>query len=573
MSKPIRRLVIKAWVSVIEGMFSGALQVGSRTPVASAPNWATLEVAHGGFATGELLAGGTIQPHERELLSRLPTPREGAERITINSYFLSDEGITELQRLLKSGCYRVAVPEEGALLVIAWLLGRGEVDSARAVLDEVGPFMSRLRFYPVPDSRPPTVGSVVHLQDIRQTIQDLSAIRAPSAILALREAIRVWAPLCDRVVELFIETVRGPIPTLRLDLDGKPLKTPEGKFVIEGGWPCQVYPDGSQARATALLEEYRRLRSEHQRCRKPDHRKRSFACLCGYLETCVRDPGRLIGRDVGLVRLLLAGSVVKRRSLLLLNLQSQTRFDELPWVRVVDSCRQNDLNAREHARQTLEQVVALAITAFPEKILPNKLLQEIQSLVDGAGLEAPIVDELAAGIFVGDFSEKFVRSAQKAGELLTGTLYERYYGVPYARVRAIDDVKPSRYGTATSQAYVRLCIELAGEAEGGALVGRAEWEDHRAGADSDHPQPRSPGRYPQNEEKGPHRFLGWTTEKHWLHQQRPRMSEVSGNKPPSVDRMLTTIVREVAGSVHRRGTIGANTCCSCIVKVWRFFGR
>jgi hypothetical protein len=594
---------VQTWVDVFEGMLSGALQVGSRTPLAGTPAWATLEVAQGGFATGKLLAGGTIQTHEHERLSQLPAPAEGAERIAINSYFLSDAGIAELQRLLGSGCYRVNVPEEGALLVVAWLLGKGDMDSARAVLDEIGPFLSRLRFYPAPDPTPPTLGSVVHLQDIHRTIKDLSAIRVPSAILALREAIQVWAPVYDRAVELFIETVEGAIPTLRLGPDERPLKTPAGQFVIEGGWPCQVYPDGWTARAEALLEDYRRLRVEHKKCGKPDQGRRNFARLRGYLDTCVRDPRRLTGRDVGMVRLLLAGIVAKRgtpdspgwqrvrrlqaaqvaaptsgelagllihrlsphaqqealdsldgitdpvtdeearlhslkagqpipdrlvkklrrslaaplpvliemgvipsgevlarvvpqitaqvraagitdadlrrlygaiytafrrrRSLLLLNLESQVRFAELPWARVIDAYRRDDLDGREQARQTLEQVVALAVTAFPEKILPNKLLQEIRSLAGGAGLEIPIVDEVAADIFMGQFSEKFVRAAQKAGELLTGTLYERYYGVSYSRVRAIDDVKPSRFGTATSPAFVQLCTELAGETGGG----------------------------------------------------------------------------------------------------------
>ena len=40
----------------LDGMASGGLAVGSRTPVADAPAWVTLEVVHGGFATGRFLA-------------------------------------------------------------------------------------------------------------------------------------------------------------------------------------------------------------------------------------------------------------------------------------------------------------------------------------------------------------------------------------------------------------------------------------------------------------------------------------------------------------------------------------
>src|SRR5262245_22698045 len=70
----------EAWVQVFQGMLSGALSVGSRTPVAGTPAWATLEVMQGGFASGNLLAGGELQDHERELLARLLAVQPGAER-------------------------------------------------------------------------------------------------------------------------------------------------------------------------------------------------------------------------------------------------------------------------------------------------------------------------------------------------------------------------------------------------------------------------------------------------------------------------------------------------------------
>ena len=46
--------------------------------------------------------------------------------------------------------------------------------------------------------------------------------------------------------------------------------------------------------------------------------------------------------------------------------------------------RKNELRARGLARQTLEQVCALAITSFPQVILPNKLLQELSAVFDSA---------------------------------------------------------------------------------------------------------------------------------------------------------------------------------------------
>lgn len=44
------------WRSVLDGTGTGALAIGSRTPVAGTPAWVTLEVTHGGFATGRALA-------------------------------------------------------------------------------------------------------------------------------------------------------------------------------------------------------------------------------------------------------------------------------------------------------------------------------------------------------------------------------------------------------------------------------------------------------------------------------------------------------------------------------------
>src|SRR5262245_31627598 len=56
------------WQQVLRGMLDGTHTPGSRTPIRDVPAWATLEVVKGGFATGNLLAGGPLQPHEMALL-------------------------------------------------------------------------------------------------------------------------------------------------------------------------------------------------------------------------------------------------------------------------------------------------------------------------------------------------------------------------------------------------------------------------------------------------------------------------------------------------------------------------
>jgi hypothetical protein len=63
---------------------------------------------------------------------------------------------------------------------------------------------------------------------------------------------------------------------------------------------------------------------------------------------------------------------------------------------------------------------------------------------------------------MGTFSASYLRSAQAAVPTLTGTLYERYYGLPLAEVSALDDVQKTRYGTPESPGFAALCVQLAG---------------------------------------------------------------------------------------------------------------
>lgn len=589
---------IARWVAVFQGMLSGALQIGSRTPVGGTPAWATLEVIGGGFATGALLAGGPLQPHERALLQPLPPAPEGAERAVINGFYLSDPGIGALQALLASGRYRIQVPEEGALLALAWLLAHNRAEEARAMLEPLGPWLGRLRFYPVPAAQPLQAGAGVFRQPVGQTIAALEKVAIRPAFAREREAVLVWAPLYDEAVSLALETIEGTAPSVLTGADGAPLRDRHGNYQVAGGLPFQRTPEGWHARAQALLDRYGQLRPQHRLVAKPDFGSEGFGFLryaiAGHLggRTPLSDrdrswarvilasfafkrglPGsprhqalregqqqraqrptradfaqalsrrlRPLPADEGLVDLapavapltaeeaqpggiaadhpipsrlvrkvmrslvaapeeLVARGVLpsgealaqvvpqlsaqarvagvadpelrrlygalytafrRRRSLLLLHLQHQVTFEELPWVAAIDGERPRDEQTRAEAHDLLRRVVGLALTAFPQQILPNPLLREIRALAESAGLSIPVVDELAPDIFMGSFSAKFLRAAQIAGGLLAGTLYERYYGLDYAQVLRIDDVQPSRFGTHVSPAFDRLCHSLAG---------------------------------------------------------------------------------------------------------------
>lgn len=581
------------WRSVLAGMIDGSLQIGSRTPVRDTPPWVTLGVAHGGFATGSFAAGGDLQPHEVAKLGTVGRGSAVSERAALNAYYLSDEGRSDLCRLLESGCYRVMVPEEAALLANAWLLRQGQPEAAEQLLAALIPFFDRLRFYPVPNPTASRLSGDVSLETAGEVRARLARRKAQVDVLRMNEAILIWAPLYDRTVALFLETVDGDLPHL----------APSGSAaqVVQGGWPCRRAPADFSSRANAILEEYAKLRNHHRLCTKPEKPKENFARLRRLLAVAASDPTNLDPRDVAEARRVLAcylsaygapgsathvalresqrreaerplhhvvaailaerlaswaqdegvpdlGSLIgplsseearkaqctdgaavpvelaarakrcleapldclvnegvvtstesmarllppitastrtvsiedaelrrlyssvysafrKRRSLLLLNLESQTKFGELPWVAGLKPWTGGDAAAATAAGQVLKDAGVLAISAFPHTILPNKLVKELRALSITAGTRLPLVEELAADIFMGAFSEQYLRAAQLAAGLLQGSLYERYYGLDYAAILRLNDVTKQQYGAAVSPGFAAICQSLAGEGD------------------------------------------------------------------------------------------------------------
>ncbi|MEW8029652.1 MAG: hypothetical protein AB2761_03455 [Candidatus Thiodiazotropha endolucinida] len=571
---------ISKWETVLRNILTGSVEYGSRKPVEGVPEWATLEVVTGGFATGELLASGPLQEHEQKLLENIPAVPDGEERRALNAYFLTDAGLAELQNLIDTGCYDVGVPEEAALLVVAWLVQKGYTDDARRLLDKLSPYFSRLRFYMIPLQLPQRFGSRVHLQDVRKTIEDLHYIKPNNRIRAQKEAIEVWAPLYDRIVSMFLETVKDD-------------------------WPCQDYPEGWSERALAILCEYTELRNQHTLCGKMERTNGHSAQLREFLGRCARKPDTLTGQEVGRIRLILKRYVEKRgeptsttcvearrrqaahvnapsfhaisrivvsrlekhpkddglddlsplnactteeeaakfsvpegtlipssiqrkverclnetvdvlverdlitsgdtlarvlpqmtseiravgindpilrqlysatyrafrrrRSLLLMNLEKQVQIEELPWIAALERFRSDSLSSQDIAKQTLEEITVLTLATFPHAIFPNKLLQEISVLAKSAHLDIPIVDELAADIFMGEFSRKFIESARKAADLLDESFYARYYGINYGEIRRITMAKEKTKGrwfqkrtSQVSNEFAQLCASRAG---------------------------------------------------------------------------------------------------------------
>jgi hypothetical protein len=151
-----------------------------------------------------------------------------------------------------------------------------------------------------------------------------------------------------------------------------------------------------------------------------------------------------------------------RRSLLLVNLQHQVRPDELPWLRALHPYRQADADSRRQARQTLRCLGELALDGFPATLIPNPLVRELATLAREAGEDLPWVEELAADIFEGRFSIKYLRAAHLAGQLLAGSLYDRYYDIDYAALPpVIDTGRRDGDAAASSKAFDTLCLRRA----------------------------------------------------------------------------------------------------------------
>ncbi|MGW1769329.1 hypothetical protein ACWCQL_35440 [Streptomyces sp. NPDC002073] len=573
---------VDRWRAVLAGMADGRISVGSRTPVADLPAWVTPEVVRGGFATSAAGAEGPLLPYEQEAARLAGVP---AERRALFAYFLTEPGLRRLYELLDGGRYEVALPEEAALLTVAWLVRAGDTAGAVRLVDVLEPFAGRLRFTPRPAALPAPSAAAVHRRTVGEAAASLAHRRPNAAIETQREALAVWQPFGDELLAHWLETA----------VDGR-----VGDTAPDRAW---------HARGGVLLDRYRELAAAHPHCSKHRSPKENLGILRGALEEAVAgralDPRRLgllrhavesmvrrrglpgsvrhtdlrgrqaaqarrpshhalaqlvlrrlsgleqttgtadvaplvadvtadEARRTGLpagapvpaaVRQVVAGALSapigtlvergvvpsaevlaelvpqlvaaagadayrdaalrtlaaanyrafrNRRSLLLLRLAGQVRIEELPWVRAVSGYRADE-EGRGPALTALRELGELAVQAFPGTLLPNPLVRELGVLARQAETGAPFVEELAADIFEGEFTSKFLSAALVAADLLDGTLYERYYGIDYPALRALAaaeagegsgrDGSPARPPrTATSPGFAQLCARRAAEA-------------------------------------------------------------------------------------------------------------
>ncbi|WP_409186766.1 hypothetical protein F9C11_22000 [Amycolatopsis sp. VS8301801F10] len=566
-----RRAGAKAsqWQDVLTGMADGSLRIGSRVPVAGTPAWVTLEVAHGGFATGRFLAEVPLSPAEAALCADGPGT---TDRERLNLWYLTDAGLDTLRAMLAAESYRIELPEDAALPTVAWLLDHGHAEAALDLIGELRPYLPRLRLAPLPGAAPRPAGALVRLSTVGEVRDSLRSARTRPAIAAMLETLQVWHPLFDRLVALWCDTVEGELPRL-------------AETGVTGGWPCRTWPaDWSQRRAE-WLADYASASAQHTASTAHTHPKSNFARLHRALLACEHDSTELTGRDVGWIRRALANTITKhgepgsepraalralqasvaarpthaelaaalserldrfpadgglpslepvaedapahlvakvaraleapieelvarnvitsadvlatvlpqitaqllaanfadeqlatlyahtyaafrrRRSLLLLDLENQISIEELPWVRAIDPLRTRRPDTARAARQTLAQTVLLALNAFPQAILPNTLVRELGALAKQAGLPMPLVEEVAADIFMGTFTAKWRTAAELTSRTMAGTLYARYYDLPESWPSAPPRRRFRALAIRTADDFADLCAARAAEAQ------------------------------------------------------------------------------------------------------------
>ncbi|MYY04471.1 MULTISPECIES: hypothetical protein [unclassified Streptomyces] len=275
---------VDRWRAVLTGMADGTLTIGSRTPVAGLPAWVTPEVVRGGFVTSEPSAGGPLQPYEHELASHAGVP---AERRALFTYCLTEAGLARLYGLLDSGRYEITVPEEGALLTVAWLVRAQDTAGALGLVETLAPFADRLRFTPRPAALPAPTARAVHRRTVAEARATLARRRPNTAIETQREALTVWQPFADELLTHWLETA-GPGPVA----DRAP----------DEAW---------RERGAALLRRYRELAAAHTLCTAHRDPKGNAGILRGALEETVA--GRpLTPRRLGLLRHAVESMVRKR---------------------------------------------------------------------------------------------------------------------------------------------------------------------------------------------------------------------------------------------------------------------
>lgn len=395
---------LRRWSAVLEGMADGSLRIGSRTPVAQTPAWVTLEVVHGGFATGRYMAEGELREHERLSLATLPKGTPGnTDRERLNLYFASDAGLEALRAALREGRYAIDVPEEAALMAIAWLLDNGQATLAFGLLDELRPLMHRLRFYPRLDAPARTSGIGVHVASVDDVIQRLRAGKRATELECMNATLATWNPFYDELVALWLRTVEGEAPQFQ-HKGGELVRDEKGQPVAVGGWPCRVWPGDWPAAREQWLTRYDAALRELGPSGRHHRPKSNFQLLLRLLQQCPNDTSELSPGGMAAIRRGLASAIYRhgvpgQASAIALR-NEQVRIARRPLHRDVADLLVERLDKLPHDAgiPTLDAVVQAAAANEHPKLpagtrVPERLLAKVER-----ALLAPVAELVERGI-------------------------------------------------------------------------------------------------------------------------------------------------------------------------------
>ncbi|KAI0565929.1 FHA domain containing protein [Gracilaria domingensis] len=209
------------WSECLHNIVNSVVRIGSRMTVRENPIFLTPEVLPGGFASGRLSAGGDLAPFEQELVDKnhLDVSASSSDykvqlhnvRKSLNKYFLSPKGLEELYDLLKSGRYHCLHPEEAALLVMVWMLERGDVQLARGLVSTIAPYFGDVRFYPHLSSAPQSLDlkcSLLTVGAFKRRISDMGVSKGSLTYAVNKLIVEDLAPSYDMLISLILATYK-----------------------------------------------------------------------------------------------------------------------------------------------------------------------------------------------------------------------------------------------------------------------------------------------------------------------------------------------------------------------------
>lgn len=235
---------IEQLLQTIQGTITGTLTPGSRAPIVNTPVWLTPVVMTGGFASGQLAAGGPLSNYEIELANQLgvsvtsdqPNDLENI-RSSLNRIWFTEPHSSRLCDMLLSGKYRVNAPEEAVMLILMALHWFGHDNRAEDLINTISPFMGKVRFFPEPAEQPLPLDGNLAMKSVKDVLTQLDKRFGPDPEHKTTTRQRLdknalvfdqWLPLKDRLLALIQDTVEGDLPYYNTDGElcgGMPLAT------------------------------------------------------------------------------------------------------------------------------------------------------------------------------------------------------------------------------------------------------------------------------------------------------------------------------------------------------------